>query len=248
MLLLVSPNSIEEAMTCAAAADYIDIVDVKNTKEGSLGANYPWVITEVRKAVPADKCVSATLGDVPYKPGTVAQAGLGAVVAGASYIKAGLFGCVTPAQAIEVMTGLVRAVKDYNPSAVVVAAGYADAHRVGSLSPLAIPYVAHQSGADVAMVDTAIKDGSSLFTHMTSTDCAEFVQRSHDYGLRAALAGSVKAEHVADLTAIGTDIVGVRGAVCSGGDRDAGTIQEDLIAAFHQVIQASAGAERTVAG
>jgi len=239
MRLLVSPNGVEEALVCASAAEYLDIVDVKNPKEGSLGANYPWVISAVRKAVPADKQVSATLGDVPYKPGTVAQAGLGAAVAGASYIKAGLYGCTTSDQAIEVMTGLVRAVKEYNPDAVVVAAGYADAYRVGSLSPLAIPYVASQANADVAMVDTAIKDGTSLFDYLSTEQCSDFVKRSHEYGLLAALAGSVKAVHLNDLAACGTDIVGVRGAVCAGGDRNAGQIQKALIGEFRSAIDQS---------
>jgi (5-formylfuran-3-yl)methyl phosphate synthase len=239
MRLLVSPNTVDEALVCAAAARYLDIVDVKNTKEGSLGANYPWVITAVREAVPSDKQVSATLGDVPFKPGTVAQAGLGAAVAGASYIKAGLYGCPTPEHAIEVMQAVVRAVKDYKPDATVVAAGYADAHRVGSLSPMAIPYVAHKAAADVAMVDTAIKDGTSLFDHMSLDECAEFVKRSHAYGLTVALAGSVKAEHLKDLASIGTDIIGVRGAVCGGGDRNTGKIQEGLIAAFRQAMDES---------
>jgi uncharacterized protein (UPF0264 family) len=246
MRLLVSPNSVDEARVCASAAEYIDIIDVKNTKEGSLGANYPWVISEVRAIVPEHRMVSATLGDVPFKPGTVAQAGLGAVVAGAGYIKAGLYGCTTPDQAAEVMRGLVRAVKDYKPDAVVVAAGYADAYRVGSVNPLALPAVAHETGADVVMVDTAIKDGTALFDHMTIEQCAEFVQRGHDFGLTVALAGSVKACHLNDLAAIGTDIVGIRGAVCDGGDRNAGHIREHLVAEFRQAIEESERAAAAV--
>jgi (5-formylfuran-3-yl)methyl phosphate synthase len=232
MRLLISPDNVDEAAVCAEAAEYLDIVDVKKPDEGSLGANYPWVIREIRALVPADIPVSATLGDVPYKPGTVAQAALGAACAGATYIKVGLMGCVTPGQGIEVMRGVRRAVKDYNPDALVVASGYADAHRVGCVSPLAIPYIAQESGSDVAMLDTAIKDGKSLFDHLPVDLCARFVALSHEADLLAALAGSVKAQHLEALTAIGTDIVGVRGAVCEGGDRNAGRIRPPLIAAF----------------
>lgn len=239
MILLVSPNTVEEALVCASAARHLDIVDVKNTKEGSLGANFPWVISAVREAVPNDKLVSATVGDVPFKPGTVALAALGATVAGANYIKVGLYGCRTPEQAIEVMKGVVRAVKDYKPEAAVVAAGYADAHRVGSLSPMAIPHIAHVAGADVAMLDTAVKDGTSLLDHMSHNMRAEFVKHSHDHGLAAALAGSIKSCHLNDLAVIGTDIVGVRGAVCDGGDRNAGLIREGLIVAFRNALDDS---------
>lgn len=232
MRLLVSPNSVDEALICASATEYFDVLDVKKPDEGSLGANYPWVIQEIRKAVPEDIPVSATIGDVPFKPGTVAQAALGATVAGANYIKVGLYGCTTPEQGIMVMTGVVRAVKDYNPDATVVAAGYADAHRVGCVNPLSLPSIAHRANADGAMLDTAIKDGTALFDHLTREICDDFVTRSHEFGLFAALAGSVKAVHLADLAAIGTDIVGVRGAVCTGGDRNAGQIEVELIKAF----------------
>ncbi|OMI91438.1 hypothetical protein BSZ07_00710 [Streptomyces sp. M1013] len=232
MLLLISPDSVEEALECAKAAQHLDIVDVKRPEEGSLGANFPWVIKDIRGAVPADKPVSATVGDVPYKPGTVAQAALGAVVSGATYIKVGLYGCTTPAQGVEVMQGVVRAVKDYRPDAFVVASGYADAHRIGCVNPLALPDIALRSGADAAMLDTAIKDGTGLFDHVPVEVCAEFVRRAHEAGLLAALAGSVKTGDLGALTRIGTDIVGVRGAVCEGGDRNTGRIQPRLVASF----------------
>src|SRR5690606_9120211 len=210
----------------------LDIVDVKKPDEGSLGANFPWVIRDIRDVVPADKPVSATVGDVPYKPGTVAQAALGAVVSGATYIKVGLYGCTTPDQGIEVMRAVVRAVKDHRPDALVVASGYADAHRIGCVNPLSLPDIASRSGADAAMLDTAIKDGTRLFDHVPPDACAEFVRLAHAAGLLAALAGSVQRTDLASLTRIGTDIVGVRGAVCEGGDRNAGRIRPHLVAAF----------------
>lgn len=231
-MLLISPDGVEEALDCAKAAEHLDIVDVKKPDEGSLGANFPWVIREIRDAVPADKPVSATVGDVPFKPGTVAQAALGAAVSGATYIKVGLYGCTTPEQAVEVMRGVVRAVKDYRPDAFVVASGYADAHRIGCVNPLALPDIARRSGSDAAMLDTAIKDGTRLFDHVPPDVCAEFVRRAHGAGLLAALAGSVRAADLGALTRIGTDIVGVRGAVCEGGDRNTGRIRPVLVAAF----------------
>lgn len=236
MRLSVSLQNVDEAMACATVAQHLDLVDVKKPDEGPLGANYPWVIKAIREATPAGKQLSATLGDAPFKPGTMAQAALGATVAGADYIQVGLSGVATPDQAIELMRGVVRAVKDYNRDGTVVAAGYADARRAGSVNPLSVPYIAHESGADGAMLDTAIKDGSGLFDHLSPDSCGDFVSGAHSYGLFAALAGSVQARHVPELAEIGTDIVGVRGAVCSGGDRDNGTIQPDLVLALRQAI------------
>ena len=113
--------------------------------------------------------VSATLGDVPYKPGTVSLAAAGAVVSGADYIKVGLYGTKNYEEALEVMENVVKTVKDSNEDAVVVAAGYADAHRVGAVDPMEIPRVAADAGADLAMVDTAVKDGKTLFDFMMYT-------------------------------------------------------------------------------
>ncbi|MFC4032603.1 (5-formylfuran-3-yl)methyl phosphate synthase [Streptomyces polygonati] len=236
MRLFVSSASVEEAMVCAAVARHLDLIDVVKPDEGSLGANYPWVVRSVREAMPAGTQVSASLGDALFRPGTMAQAALGAAAAGADFIKVGLFGVSTPGQAIELMRGVVRAVKEYNRDGTVVAVGYADARRIGSVGPLSIPYIAHESGADGAMVDTAIKDGSNLFDHLSPALCGGFVSAAHEYGLLAALAGSVQIRHVPELVEIDTDILAVRGAVCSGGDRDNGTIQPDLVLALRQAI------------
>jgi len=142
----------------------------------------------------------------------------------------------TPDQAIELMRGVVRGVKQHNRDATVVAVGYGDARRVGSVNPLSVPFIADESGADWAMLDTAIKDGSSLFDHVSPDSCRDFVTASHDHGLLAAFAGCLNASHARKLAEIQADIIGVRGAVCAGGDRRQGTIQADLILALRQAI------------
>ena len=59
-----------------------DILDVKNPKEGSLGANFPRVIKEVKEVTPKNLELSATIGDLPNLPGTASLAALGAAVSG----------------------------------------------------------------------------------------------------------------------------------------------------------------------
>ena len=49
----------------------------------------------------------------------------------------------------------------------MVAAGYADAQRIGAIDPLLIPEIAHKAQVDVAMLDTATKDGKNLFDYLT---------------------------------------------------------------------------------
>lgn len=234
MLLLISPINTQEALEAIEGG--ADIVDVKNPKEGSLGANFPWIIQEVREMTPEDMMVSATLGDVPYKPGTVSLAAMGALVSGADYIKVGLYGTSSYGEALEVMENVVKTIRKNSSKAVVVASGYADAHRVGAVDPMEIPKVAADSGADLAMVDTAVKDGKTLLDFMDMDKLNKFVSEIHDYGLKSALAGSVKKEQLKPLYDIGCDVVGIRGAACTGGDRNSGKIHRSAVRELKEMI------------
>lgn len=225
MRLLVSPINIEEAK--AAMAGGADILDVKNPKEGSLGANFPWVIRSVAGVAAGKLPVSATIGDFDYKPGTASLAALGAAFSGADYIKVGLLKIETQEQARDMLSHIVRSVKEFDAEKKLVAAAYSDHARVGSISPMALPEVAAECGADVVMVDTAIKDGRTTFEFMTESEIIEFISAGHDLGMEVAIAGTIKFKDLELLRRVAPDIIGVRGAVC-GGDRS-GTIKEELV-------------------
>ena len=125
MRLLVSVTDADEARVAAEAG--VDIVDVKNPAEGSLGAPGPGVIRRVREVVPPERPVSAAIGDLPNLPGTAALAALGAARSGAAYVKVGLWGTSATDEAVAVL----RAVRDaVDGGAAVIAAAYADAERV----------------------------------------------------------------------------------------------------------------------
>jgi hypothetical protein len=230
MKLLISPINIEEAIISEMGG--ADIIDVKNPKEGSLGANFPWVIQGVRSRV--KKPLSATIGDFDYKPGTASLAALGAAVSGAEYVKVGLYDIQTEQQALELLSGIVKSVKAYDSSKMVVASGYSDYSRIGSIAALKLPGVAKEAGCDIVMVDTGIKDGRSTFDFMDEKELKEFVDLAHKYGLKCALAGSLKFEDIGALKRIGPDIIGVRGMVC-GGDRSEG-IKAELITKLKAMI------------
>jgi uncharacterized protein (UPF0264 family) len=225
MRLLVSPMNIEEAR--AAIAGGADILDVKNPKEGSLGANFPWVIRSVVELAGGRIPVSATIGDLDYKPGTASLAALGAALSGAEYIKAGLLGVKRADQAGDLLSKIVRAVKGFDGKKKVAAAAYSDHSRVGSISPMDLPSVAAEAGVEVIMVDTAMKDGRSSFEFMSEGEMADFISRGHAAGLEVAIAGSIGFHHLELLRRIEPDIIGVRGIVC-GGDRS-GSIKAELV-------------------
>jgi uncharacterized protein (UPF0264 family) len=225
MKLLVSPINIEEAK--AAANGGADIIDVKNPKEGSLGANFPWVIRSIKEAMDSNTPVSATIGDMNYKPGTASLAAMGAAVAGADYVKVGLYDIQTTEQAIDMVEHVAKSVKDYDPNKKVVISGYADYKRINSIPLRELPPICAEYGADVVMMDTGIKDGRSTFEFMTNEELSQFVESSHDLGLITAIAGNIKFEDIEAINQIGPDIIGIRGCVC-GGDRNS-TIQQKLV-------------------
>ncbi len=229
MKLLVSPKDLEEAK--AVIRGNADIVDVKNPKEGSLGANFPWVIKSVKELVEKEggngMQMSAAIGDFNYKPGTASLAALGAASVGADYIKIGLFKITTQEEAIELLSGVVRAVKGFDPTKKVVAAFYSDYKRINSISPFEITEIGKAVDIDVAMVDTGIKDGKSTFEFLGEDELKTFISESKALGLETALAGSLTFDDIPALKAIEPDILGVRGMVC-GGDRNA-QVREELV-------------------
>lgn len=218
MKVLISPINTQEAVVAYECGT--PIIDIKNIKEGSLGASFPHIIREVIARINDPKIVfSATLGDLPHKPGTAALAALGAVSSGVKYVKAGLYGSKTVEEGIELMSAVVRSCKDVDPTVTVVTAGYADYLRINGLSPVQLVEIARRSESDMVMLDTFIKDGKNLLDALSEKEITEFVAEAHKYGLKVALAGSVRAEHMPFLAATGVDVVGVRGAVCSSNDR-----------------------------
>ncbi len=236
MKLLVSPKDLEEAK--AAIHGNADIIDVKNPFEGSLGANYPWVISSIKELVMEERGeaveVSAAIGDFNYKPGTASLAALGAASAGAGYIKVGLFGIRDKREAIDLLSAVVRAVKSVSATKKVVSAFYSDYKRINSISPFEIAEIGKEVDIDVAMLDTGIKDGRSTLEFMSEDDLMSFVRESKALGLETALAGSLKFEDVPKIKGIAPDIIGVRGMVC-GGDRRA-RIREDLVQDLKRMI------------
>jgi (5-formylfuran-3-yl)methyl phosphate synthase len=232
MRLLVSPMNIDEARSALIGG--ADILDVKNPKEGSLGANFPWTIRQIADMAGGMVPISATIGDLDYKPGTASLAALGAAFSGADYIKAGMLGIRTADQAEDILSSIVKSVKEFDPRKKVVAAAYSDYKRVGSLSPMVLPEVAIKVGADLVMVDTAIKDGRSTFEFMSQSDLEDFINSAHICGEEVAIAGTIGFQHLEILKVLRPDIIGVRGIVCGGDRQD--TIKAELVEKLKELL------------
>jgi uncharacterized protein (UPF0264 family) len=210
-----------------------DIIDVKNPKEGSLGANFPRVIRHVKDVLPENLELSATLGDLPNLPGTASLAALGAAVSGVDYVKVGLFGVKTPKEATILMSEVVKAVKEYNSSLKTIACGYADFRFIGCVSPLELPVIAYKAEADGILVDVQRKNGKNkLFSFLTDNQLRDLATQAHRHNLLAAYAGSLDKTDIFRVYDFDADIFGVRGAVCTKKDRVSGRLEKEKVEAF----------------
>ena len=227
MKLLISPKNKTEAIEAILGG--ANIIDIKNPLEGPLGANFPWIIKDVLDIVPKNVETSCTIGEIPKLPGSISLAARGAASIGVNYIKAGLSGLMNPDEAINLMSNVVRAAKNFDPAVRVVITGYADAEKIGSINPLLVPIIAANVSADVAMIDTAIKNGKSLFDFLDIKEIKNFIKSAHKLKLKAALAGSIKITDLEKIQSVKADILGIRGAACTNDDRLYGRVTKERV-------------------
>jgi (5-formylfuran-3-yl)methyl phosphate synthase len=222
--LLVSVVSADEA--ARAVAGGADIVDVKDPSEGALGAPAPGVLSDVVQVVGGAVPVSVALGDLPDLPHTAALAARGAALSGAAYVKVGLRGVHELERAVAVMSAVADAV---GSDAGVIAAAYADARTLDppALAPSWLPELVEQTGIAGALVDTFVKDGRGLYAWLSETELTDLVDRTRRAGAIFGVAGQLRR---GELARIDADVVGVRSAVCRGGDRTA-ELDSELVAA-----------------
>lgn len=243
--LLVSVASSGEA--AAACAGGVDVVDAKDPTAGALGPVTLRVLGGIYATCGGAVPVTAALGDATTES-AVERVACTFAAAGTAFIKLGFAGCASATR----LESLVRAA--VNGSAMgcrrerarVVAVAYADAHRVGSLAPDEIVDGAARGGAAGLLLDTACKDEPSLPDLLAPATVNAWVNRVHDAGLFAALAGRLTLEDLPWVYMAGADIVGVRGAACQGGRT--GRVTSDRVRALHTLCSALNGERAVVPG
>ena len=224
MQLLVSVASDDEARIAIAASPDV-ILDVKNPIEGSLGAQFPHILQQIRASAPKPQKVSAAIGDMPNLPGTASLAALGAATCDVDYIKVGLWGPKTEADAIFLLQQVRQAVSAF-PGVAVIAASYADARRANTLDPCLLTHIARSAGMTGCLIDTAIKDGHGLFDFLTPNVLRALADEAHAFGLLFALAGALQEQDLLRVRDLGADVAGVRTAVCRDNRRTGPLVAE----------------------
>ena len=232
MMLLVSVQNMAEALEADRGG--ADIIDVKNLQEALVGSGHPNLIREVRDRIPMHKHVSVTLGVVPNQPGTVAMAVHAATLLNATSVKVG-FRVADYDTAVQVLRQSREAIG--NSETKLIGSLFADNLLFdGGLDPHLMINLAFDGLCDGFLIDTLTKDGRNLFDFMPEPVLRDMVMEAKQAGLSTALSGHLKLNNLDELARINPDIVGVRGAVCSSGERDRAVAWE-AVAYFKEQLQ-----------
>jgi uncharacterized protein (UPF0264 family) len=203
---LASVTSVEEAQMVLNEAD---IIDLKNPAQGALGALPLQVVEEVVRFVDGRKPVSATVGDLPMTPATLLAAVAAMAETGVDIVKVGFFGH-------ENQVACAKALGELTGSCKIIAVLFADQRpEFALLDTLA------EAGFHGAMLDTASKSAGSLTGLMSAHVLHDFVDRAKSRNLLTGLAGSLRETDIADLSEMGADYLGFRGALCLDHSRQA---------------------------
>jgi uncharacterized protein (UPF0264 family) len=241
MLLMVSVQNVEEALEAERGG--ADVVDVKNLQEALVGSGHPTTVRQVRAQIQPENHVSITLGVVPNQAGTVAMAAYAAAVMDATSVKIG-FMQTDYDTAVEILKESRRAMDGYNTK--LVGSLFADNLLYeGGLDPKLMVQLATDGECDGFLIDTLIKDGRNLFDFLTEAELHDMVLEGKKRGLSTALSGHLKLDDLDELARINPDIVGVRGAVCSTGDRDR-TVAWEAVAEFKKQVDLRKSGEISV--
>jgi (5-formylfuran-3-yl)methyl phosphate synthase len=219
--LLVSVRSADEALEALAGG--ADVIDVKEPDRGALGPADNEVIAEVIATVAGRARVSIAQGELTEcKPRSIPD--------GVCYVKWGLGNLTTQ---IEIVVSALRATP--GPAQPVLVA-YADHRRAGSPDPAYLAKLACQLQFPAFLLDTAVKDGSTLLNWIAIPTLARMRTDLAGAGVRVALAGSLGKQQIKDLAPIAPDWFAVRGAVCDGGR--AGRVNAKWVRELKQLISA----------
>lgn len=231
MILMVSVQNVDEAREALQGG--ADIVDVKNLQEALVGSAHPAIVKEVREMVPTGHHASVTLGVVPVQAGTVAMAAYTAGVLNATSVKVGFMKAGYD-EAVQVLTASREALEGFDTK--LIGSLFADNLLYDGLDPHRMVELANDGGCDGFLIDTLTKDGRNLFDFLSESDLREMVFEGKELGMSTALSGHLNIDDLDELARINPDIVGVRGAACTKGDRTNG-VHHEPVAEFKRQLE-----------
>jgi (5-formylfuran-3-yl)methyl phosphate synthase len=232
--LLVSVRAADEVI--AALTGGADIIDAKEPKRGSLGPVAPEVLRRILQEIPDDCPASVALGDVATTAEIVNAIQRLPLSRRSSslYLKLGFAGVRSSDQVRHLLEAAVSLCSRIPGLARLVAVAYADFERAGSLAPPLISDLATEIGAAGVLLDTQLKDGRGLLNWLSADGLADWVTTAREYGLMTAISGSLQAADLPLACGARPDIIGIRGAACTGGR--GGRVSQDRVRRFREAL------------
>lgn len=210
--LLISVHSADEVE--AALAGGADLIDVKEPSRGALGMAEAEVVAAVIQKVKKRVPVSAALGE--WGPNALTEAHWHLELK-LDYVKWGLAGYTpTPGWGED----LLDTRRELPAGMEMVAVAYADWEKAKSVPPIELVRFAKRFRFRAFLLDTWTKDGKTLLDFIKPAEVAELVESVQRVGMRAAIGGSLKPEHLKQLKGIAPDWYAVRASACAAGKRD----------------------------
>jgi dihydroneopterin aldolase len=204
---LASIRNLEEAKWLLAEPP--DIIDLKEPRQGALGA-LPLAVVRQAVTLIKGRCqISATIGDLPMEPVQIRHAVEEMAATGVDYVKIGLFPDSRVPDCLMALQPLVV------QGISLVGVMFADQYLCFSWILLM-----RQAGFKGVMLDTATKDGRSLLSHLSLNELNNFVELIRSYGLVSGLAGSLQIQDIPKLLPLKPDYLGFRSALCCAGQRE----------------------------
>jgi dihydroneopterin aldolase len=220
-LFLASVTGADEAEI--ALAQGADIIDLKDPGTGALGALPLDVVGATVEAVAGRRPTSAVAGNLPMEPDVMVAAVAALAATGVDTVKVGLFPGAMREDCVRALSTLAR-------TTMIVGVMFADRGADHALLALMAG-----SGFAGAMLDTAEKGAGRLLHRVDITALADFVAHCRTHSLMAGLAGSLEAPDIPRLLLLEPDYLGLRKALCVGGDR-AGPIAAEAVAMVRGLI------------
>ena len=201
--LLSSVRNLAEAKIALAAGS--DWLDLKEPKDGALGAIRPQQIAEITRWAnenSLDVPISATIGDFWDQPALIPERVTNISKLDLDYIKIGLF-------VDQITAGCLRAVRAACRQKIIIVC-FAER----SISETVIQQLV-DSGICGLMLDTAEKSNGSLTEKLSFAEISRFVAITRKHGVLCGLAGSLGVSDVGMLKRLEPDYLGFRGALCA---------------------------------
>ncbi|MBI5815313.1 MAG: hypothetical protein HZB29_06840 [Nitrospinae bacterium] len=215
------------------------VVDVKDAAKGPMEAPSVKTVKKVVELVGGMAPVSVALGEISGRGAKgIIKLAVSMSGAGADILKV----CVSETSGVAAAPVLHQLRQAVPPHVKLVGAGYADPRIPSAAGVEELPYLAAAAGFEGVLVDTRVKNGRSVFTHLGFAKLSTFIIEAKMLGLFTAVSGCLDMESVLDIQRLQPDYAGFRSAVALNGRAGIGIDAEKVAMLIREFSRGDHGA------